>query len=127
METVEAHFKERSPPSWEVTTAPKTSLIVRKNASEDLWGVIQRCALIDKDGSVQFVVHNQPISLDHLIRTDLPCRVSLTSIHDFSEYVLIVVNVLQSYEVCMGIPESQYSKLAAKDSCLVWEPDYFKE
>lgn len=98
METVQVHLKERLPPSWEVTTnTPETLLIVRKNSSEDCSGVTQRTALIDKDGSVQLEVHNEHIGLDHLVRTDLPCRVSLTSMCDFSEYVLSVVNVFRSY------------------------------
>lgn len=122
-------LKPELPTAWDVA-ATSTSFILRMAAPGNLWGNIQRSALISTDGTVQLNVHGQPISLDHSIWQDLPNRVCLSnreSVDEFLKFVLQLVKVFRSYEVCIGIPESQYSKEAAKRSDLMFECNYFRE
>ncbi|XP_026288068.1 uncharacterized protein LOC113213271 isoform X1 [Frankliniella occidentalis] len=117
--------------TWEVSLpGTNNSFILRKTASEEFWGVVQRSVSINVDGTVQLVVHNHYIALDHPIWQELPCRVCLTdreSVNDFVQYVLEVVNVIRCNIVCMGIPEPECARLAAKNAGLVFDCNSFKE
>lgn len=85
--------------------------------------------MIREDGSVTLQMHCVPISPDHVIWQQLPhaADFNLRSVSVFSAYVLKVVAVFRTYDVCIGNPEPQLATFAKRVPGAVYDQNIFKE
>lgn len=129
LEELRTRLKHSLPPNWCQFGCPvdDNAIVLFQRSAGPVY-LLQRQISVFDNGTVNLFVHGKPLSRNHKIWAQFPQKISLATHSTYASYlyVLAVVKLVHSYDMCPGCPLPQDQDMAKKMGA-VFSPNTFRE